>query len=244
MNKSYTIAIKYILLFCSCAFIVIACKNDTLKKKEIVAVKKNTFTVNGTLENFYPQKVYLNKIIENSIYEIDSSEVVENKFSFNGFVEYPERFALSFKHYSTTVVLLIENTEITINIDADNHENISIEGSNLNTELRNYQLNSKKIFKKISYLFPEFQKYRLENNAEKLAEISDKMQNIEQEFIEYSYNYISQNNNSYIAAMVLRDQLKNTEIDTLKIIDAYKTLTDSIKKSPDAQIIAHTLNLH
>jgi hypothetical protein len=244
MKKKITNTLLSLFFICSCGFILVACKNDTLQNRELVVVNKNTYTINGTLENFYPQKVYLNKIIENSIYVIDSSEVVENKFSFNGFVEYPERFALSFKYYSTTVVLLIENTEITINIDANNPENISIEGSNLNTELRNYQLNSKKIFKKISYLFPEFQKYRLENNAEKLAEISDEMKNIEQEFIDYSYNYISQNNNSYIAAMVLRDQLKNTEMDTLKIIDAYKTLSDSIKKSPDAQIIAHTLNLH
>ena len=70
------------------------------------------------------------------------------------------------------------------------------------------------------------------------------MKTIEQEYIEYSYNYISKNNNSYIAAMVLRDQLKNTTIDTLKVINYFKNLTENVKKSPDAQIIALTLNLH
>lgn len=244
MNAIYTTAIKSLIFASCCAFILIACKKDTLQKKEIVTVNKNTFTVNGTLENFYPQKVYLNKIIENSLYVIDSSNVIDNNFSFNGFVEYPERFALSFKQYSTTVILIIENTTITINIDANNLESKEIKGSSLNTEFKNYQLNSKNIFKKISYLFPEFQKYRLENNAEKLAEISTQMKKIEQEYIDFSFDYISQNNKSYVAAMVLRDQLKNTEIDSLRIVTTYKILSDSIKKSPDAQIIALTLNLH
>ncbi len=244
MKIIYTTAIKYILLLCGCAVILMACKEETVLKNEIVSLKKNTFKINGTLENFYPQKVYLNKIFENSIFVIDSSSVENNTFYFNGFVEYPERFALSFKHYSTTVILIIENAEITINIDANNLENIIIKGSSLNSEFKNYQTNSKKIFQKISYLFPEFQKYRLENNAEKLAEINNKMKQIEQEFIDFSYNYIAKNNNSYVAAMILRDQLKNTKVDSLKILSSYNILNEDIKKSPDAQIIALTLNLH
>ena len=244
MNKIYTNALKKIFFICSCAFILMACKNEIIKKNEIVSLKKNIFKINGTVENFYPQIVYLNKIFENSLFVIDSSNVTNNNFYFNGFVEYPERFALSFKQYSSTVILIVENAEIAIQIDANNLENNIINGSNLNTEFNNYQSNSRKIFKKISYLFPQFQKYRLENNVEKLAEINSQMKTIEQEYIEYSFNYVSQNNNSYIAAMVLRDQLKNTTIDTLKIINSYNNLTEKVKKAPDAQLIALILNLH
>lgn len=244
MNKNFTTTLKKLFFICSCALILMACKNETLPKNKIVSFKKNTFKINGTLKNFYPQKVYLNKIFENSLIIIDSSNVTNNNFLFNGFVEYPERFALSFKHYSNTVILIVENAEIAIQIDANDLENNLIKGSNLNTEFNNYQSNSKKIFKKISYLFPQFQKYRLENNVEKLAEINNQMKTIEQEHIEYSYNYISQNSNSYIAAMLLRDQLQNTTIDTLRVINSYKNLTEKVKKSPDAQIIALTLNLH
>ena len=243
MNKLYTTIIKFLFLVCSCSFILIACKKEHLQKKEAVTIKKS-YTINGTLKNFHPQEVYLNKIIENSIYVIDSSKVINNTFSFKGFVEHPERFAISFKQYSSTVILIVENADITITIDAHNFENTPIKGSKLNTEFKNYQINSKNIFKKITYLFPQFQKYRLENNANQLAKINTQMKEIEQEYIDFSYNYIEQNNNSYIAAMILRDQLKNTEIDTLKIINSYNKLTDSIKKSPDAHIIALTLNLH
>ena len=70
------------------------------------------------------------------------------------------------------------------------------------------------------------------------------MKNIEQEYIVYSYNFIKENNNSYLAAMILRDQLKNTEIDTIKIANTYKALSENVKKSPDAEIISLILNLH
>ncbi|UMB61332.1 DUF4369 domain-containing protein [Lutibacter sp. A80] len=244
MNKTYTNAIKNLIFICSCILVLSACKKEKVPEKENISVVKNTFTIHGTLKNFHPQEVYLNKIIENSIYVIDSSKVKNNTFSFKGFVEYPERFAISFKQYSSTVILIVENADITITIDANDFENTPIEGSKLNSEFKNYQLNSKKIFKKITYLFPQFQKYRLENNANQLADISRQMKEIEQEYVDFSYNYIAQNNNSYIAAIILRDQLKNTKIDTLKIINSYNKLTDSIKKSPDAHIIALTLNLH
>ena len=235
---------KKLIIFCICMLLLFSCKKDISHKKEVYSPKNKDFTLKGTLENFYPQKVYLNKIIENSIFAIDSSKVVDNQFNFNGFVEFPERFALSFQEYSANVVLIIENSTIEIKVDANNIESPIIKGSDLNNKWSEYHLNSKKIFKKIAYLFPQFQKYRLENNAEKLTVISGQMKAIEQEYINYSYNFITKNNNSYLAAMILRDQLKNTTIDTLKIINTYKTLSEKVKKSPDAEIIALTLNLH
>ena len=235
---------KKLIIFCICTLFIFSCKKEISQKKETYLTQGKSFTLTGNLENFYPQKVYLNKIIENSIFAIDSATVLNNKFNFNGFVEYPERFALSFEEYSATVILIIENSSIEIKIDANNIDTPVIKGSELNSKWNEYQLKSKKIFKKIDYLFPQFQKYRLENNAEKLNEIGNQMKSIEQEYIEYSYNFINKNNNSYLAAMILRDQLKNTEIDTLKIINTFKALSENVKKSPDAEIIALILNLH
>jgi len=44
--------------------------------------------------------------------------------------------------------------------------------------------------------------------------------------------------------MILRDQLKATFIDTLRIKKAYNTLSNEVKTAPDAEIIASFLNLH
>jgi len=216
------------------SLILVSCKkNDSQEKQQNISIPTDIkgFKLKGNLENFYPKKVFLNKIIENSIYPIDSSKVINNTFTFKGIVEFPERFALTFRDYSSVVIFILENTNFELIINTDQINDPIIKGSKLNKELTEYKTKSKQIFKKIDYLFPQFQKARL-------------VKSIEKEFINFSFNYILQNKNSYIAAMILRDQLKSTTIDTLKIKKTYQALSSNVKKSPDAQIIATFLALH
>ncbi|WP_457610832.1 DUF4369 domain-containing protein [Lutibacter sp.] len=238
---------KRFLLLVIFSLILVSCKkNDSQEKQQNISIPTDIkgFELKGNLENFYPKKVFLNKIIENSIYPIDSSKVINNTFTFKGIVEFPERFALTFRDYSSVVIFILENTNFKLIINTDQINDPIIKGSKLNKELTEYKTKSKQIFKKIDYLFPQFQKARLENDAKELSKIGNELKSIEKEFINFSFNYILQNKNSYIAAMILRDQLKSTTIDTLKIKKTYQALSSDVKKSPDAQIIATFLTLH
>jgi len=239
MKRLFLLGILCLLLF--------SCKKNTSQIKQpnnSSAITSSGFELNGKLENFYPQKVYLNKIIENSIYPIDSSNVIDNTFKFKGIVEFPERFGLTFENYSAISVIILENSKFEVFINAENINDPIISGSELNTKLNQYKVNSKNIFKKIEYLFPQFQKARLENDVKKLSDIEVEMKKIETEFINFSYNYIIQNKESYLAAMILRDQLKSKNIDTIRVKNTYKVLSGEIKKAPDAEIISSFLNLH
>jgi uncharacterized protein DUF4369 len=235
---------KRFFLLGVCCILFISCKKNNSEAKQSTINTLSGFKLNGTLENFYPKKVYLNKIIENSIYPIDSSEVLDNHFIFTGVVEYPERYSLTFENYSSTAICIIENVEFDLFINANYLNDPIIKGSKANSILNQYKVQSKQIFKKIDYLFPLFQKARLENNIEKLANIRDEMEKIEIEFTNFSYNFIIQNNKSYVAPMILRDLLKSSKIDTLKIKKTYQALPDEIKKSLDSQIIASFLGFH
>ncbi|MDP3358047.1 MAG: DUF4369 domain-containing protein [Lutibacter sp.] len=204
---------------------------------------KNGFVLQGTLKSALSDKVYLSKITGNDIHPVDSAKIENNNFVFQGIVEHPERFFLSFENSSTAVIFIVENTNFEIFIDPDQMEEPVIKGSELNTKLLEYKLASKKIFKKIDYLFPKFQKARLENDVKKLDEVGNELKQIESEFTDFSYNFIKNNSDSYVAAMVLSDQLKSTTVDTLRISNAYKLLSEEVKKSPDAQLIATALRL-
>ncbi|MDO9594513.1 MAG: DUF4369 domain-containing protein [Lutibacter sp.] len=204
---------------------------------------KNGFVLQGTLKSALSDKVYLSKITGNDIQPVDSAKVENNNFVFQGIVEHPERFFLSFENSSTAVIFIVENTNFEIFIDPDQMEEPVIKGSELNTKLFEYKLASKKIFKKIDYLFPKFQKARLENDVKKLDEVGNELKQIESEFTDFSYNFIKNNSDSYVAAMVLSDQLKSSTVDTLRITNAYKLLSEEVKKSPDAQLIATALGL-
>ena len=235
---------KFLKLIFICSVYLISCNKPVKELKKEIDSEKNSFLVQGTFTNYFTKKVYLNKIQDASFILIDSADVTANKFTFNGFVRYPERFALTFENYSVSVPLIIENTTIQIKLKPNQINQPEILGSKLNIELEAYKTASKKIFKKIDFLFPKFQKARLENDAKQLAKISAEMKAIENEFTKFTYNFIEQNNNSYVAAMLLRDQLKPSKIDTLKIVNTYNLLSEEIKLGPDAQFIATKLNLH
>lgn len=233
------------LIICCFLGILIIFSCDTPQKK--VKKKQNHQTVDGfvlkgTLKDYLSDKVYLNKIIENRIYPIDSAIIKNNQFLFKGIVNYPERFSLTFENYSASIVLILENTVFEVEIDPNVIQEAIIKGSPLNSKLDEYKQNSKKIFSEIDLLFPKFQKARLENNAVKLAEIGNELKVIEATYRNYSYDFIKLNSDSFVAAMVLRDQLKSSNIDTLRIKETYNLLSEKVKNSPDSQIIAFSLN--
>lgn len=236
MKKLILSAICGIFIFFSCI------SPRPVKVENKISESRNSFTLKGHLKSYLSNKVYLNKIIESSIYTIDSAIIENNKFQFKGIVNYPERFQLTFENYSSSIILIIENTDFEVEIDPVLIQEPTIIGSPLNDLLFEYKQNAKNIFHEIDLLFPKFQKARLENDSEKLTEIGVKLKIIETKFRNYSYNFIHNNNNSYIAPMVLRDLLKSSNYDTIRIKESYNLLSDEVKNSPDAEIIRLSIN--
>jgi len=231
-----------LIICCFCSLIIIcSCTTSTTKIEKQKQPTKADFVLKGKLTSYLSDKIYLNKIIENSIIPIDSALIKNNEFVFNGAVIFPERFLLTFENYSVSTIIIVENTHFEIEIDPKNTQEPIITNSPLNNLLNEYKQNSKDIFHKLDLLFPAFQKARLQNDAKKLSEIGEKLRTIENEYRDYSYNFIVENKNSYVSAMVLRDQLKLIPTDTIRIKKYYNLLSENVKKSPDAQIIA--LNL-
>ncbi|WP_457616120.1 DUF4369 domain-containing protein [Lutibacter sp.] len=237
---------KKILIFCFCSIFISSCNkpHKSLQKKE--NNQKNShksFVITGKVKNFYTNTVYLNKIDEYTISPVDSSLILNNTFTFKGTVEYPERYALTFKNYPETIVFIIENKDFTMHIDQEHAHDFYVEGSPLNTKLNEYKTASKKLFSKIEDLFPEFQKARLENDVKTLNKIETQIKTIETEFTNFSYQFIENHKNSYLSAMLLRDLLKSSLADTSKIKNNYNLLPENIKKAPDAQKIAAALHI-
>lgn len=234
---------KKILVACLYSLIIFSCNNPSSQLKTENDSKSKGFVLNGSLKTAISDKVYLSKIIKNELQPTDSVKIENNSFVFTGAVDYPERFALTFENSSAAVIFIIENTKFEIFIDPDKLNETVIKGSGLNAKLDEYKLASKNIFKKIDYLFPKFQKARLENDVKKLDEIGNELKKIEKEFTDFSFNFVKTNSDSYVSAMVLSDQLKSTTVDTVRISNAYKQLSKEVKKSPDAQLITTALKL-
>lgn len=231
------------LLFFFISILLFSCSNQASKKNNVLIKKKLNYTLNGTID-FNATTAYLSKIQNDSLFKIDSATINSKKFLFKGTISNPERFALTFKKYSPVLILILEPKNISISIKKKYFNNPKITGSPLNTLLITYKNTAKGIFKNIDYLYPQFQKARLENDDLKLKEIKQKMETIESGFTNYSFQFIKHHKNSYVAAMLLADHLKSSKIDTFRIKETYNLLPSNVQNSVDGRRVADWIKLH
>tara|TARA_R110001583_G_scaffold412_2_gene3785 strand:+ start:29533 stop:29961 length:429 start_codon:yes stop_codon:yes gene_type:complete len=140
---------QYILL--GVLLVIISCnKNGTQTEQQSIenTLISKGFKLHGSIKPFFTNKVYLNKIIENSIYKVDSAQVINNNFTFKGIVEFPERFGLTFENYSSTTILILENTQFNVVLNSKSLNDPIITGSKLNSKLLEYKIKSENILKK------------------------------------------------------------------------------------------------
>ena len=116
---------------------LVSCSSEP--SKNAVNTSINKFQLNGKIVNFEAKKVYLNKLVNKSLYPIDSANITNKQFVINGIVEYPERFILTFDSNYTKILLIVENQKFNITIDSHNFNDPIIKGSKLNDELNAYK---------------------------------------------------------------------------------------------------------
>lgn len=224
MFKNISLIIVLILTLSSCT--------KEVKK----TIKSNSYFLNISTENGSDNTVYLQKLANST--EIDSTSISDKNAVFSGSIKTPERYLITIEGFFGGKMIVLENDSITIEIKNKDLINSKIIGSKLNDELLRVQKKSEKIYNQIDALFPDMQRARLENDAEKLQEVSAKMTLIEQENIDFNFDYANQHPDSFISAMILSDLSKRDSIDREKITKIYNSFTDEVKKGIDAQKVA------
>ena len=221
--------LKNALFLAICMLLFFSCKKD----KDPNINNGYTVTINADLPD--DTKVYLQRFNNQLVQKIDSTTFLNKSISFNGEVAFPERYLITINEVFGGLVIVVENDSILVNMQNNDLINARISGSQLNNEMQTYKEALDKIYSKVDALFPEMQRARLENNVEKLKQISLKMQAVETESIEYSFKFASEKLDSYISAIILNDLSQRDAIDLKRITTLHKKMSKDVKKSPDAQ---------
>ena len=201
-----------------------------------------TITINAELPD--NTKAYLQQYNDQTVQKIDSATFLSKSLSFKGEVEFPERYLITIDAVFGGRVIIVENDSILVSVKNKDLINAHISGSILNKELRTYQATLNKIYSKVDALFPEIQRARLDNNAEKLEVLIDKMKAVEDKSIAYSFYYASSKLESYISAIILNDLSHKDSIDIKRINTLYNKMSKDVKKSPDAIELNDFLNTY
>lgn len=100
------------------------------------------YVINGTVENMPDGPVYLKSFRNKMFFDVDTAEIKEGKFTFEGTVDQPLLFGLATEEMNYPLQLFIENRPMDVTIAAGG-ETIRVEGSPVNTL---FQENANKAF--------------------------------------------------------------------------------------------------
>ena len=205
-------------------------------KQVEIAISKTQYVINVNADDLDDKTVLLYKLSpEFSL--IDSTLIINSIAHFKGKIEFPERYAIKVKGIDGGKLFVIENDSIEIVLDKSDLIQSTIKGSKINNELIEFQNKSKQINVKIELLFPDLQRARLNNDAETLKKIATQISEIEQENINFNFEYVNQHPTSFISAMILNDLSKREGIDVHRIVNAYQKLSINVKQSIDSKEI-------
>jgi len=194
-------------------------------------INAKNFIIIGNIKNIpNNNKVYLKTQENGELTILDSTIVIDEKFEFNGKIDKPIIYGVFLNNTKDAIGIFMENETITIEAFKDSLASSKISGSKTNDEYLDFVKKSNIIISKMNVLFPEFQKARAENDAEKLKEINKKMQEISNANTRFTLEYARQHPNSYIGALALHSiiNIPTVEKDTIKKI--YNSFSDFVKK--------------
>lgn len=230
---------KKTIYLLSLLFIFLSCYKKTNNEPSL----DNNFTINITLKEIKDNTKILLKKQENGIsITIDSTYIKDEVATFKGNIDLPQVYGVFIDNNSQGIFPIIEKGEIKISTNLDALYDAKITGTKLNEQLNDYKKKAKNISLKMNELFHEFQKARAENNSEEISKINLKLNSINQELSDYKTNFVKNNSDSFVAAMVLFSLAKNKEISINTIQSLYNNLSNNVKKSEFSKNIKEILD--
>lgn len=204
-----------------------------------------SYELNGEVYSplFNGKTIYLSKVEDEELTNIDSTIVKDNKFFFEGVQDDPTICYLRFKRDKSypqydPVIFVLENGQISVHIVKFGSKAV---GTALNDSLLSFFDSIDKFQKHLFLIDSEYKKMIADStiNAEKEQQIYEKYNSVERANIEYVKKIIGQNLNNVLGAYVLnlnRNRLSNEEVES--ILQKAGTI---FKKQPDIRLISERL---
>lgn len=202
--------------------------------------KAPSYNISGEITNI-DGTIYLTHKFDGKWVNIDSTILVDGKFNFDGSVNAPKQYLLTFKKIKRiSIPFIIENSEISITADVKNRPAAKIKGSASQDVMNIYRNEMLPFNKKGRELNSKYREASKNKDSKKMEEIVAEFGKMDKAMIDASLNFIKNHNNSLAAAIVASQQENEdpTEIDKLvALLDESLMTTDelvSMKKKADA----------
>ena len=228
LSKFYLMRNIYIVLVLS---LLSSCNND------------NSFVINGTIDVIDDTKVYILQADQNNQPFIkDSTSVKSSQFSFKGISATPEISYIQVEGVNGYVLAILETGEITADIDKNNISKSIVSGTISNDDFVKYKLETKSLVDNMNRIASSAQDAIMNGDVETAKELEKDYNKKEREVLLYEWDFIIDNLDSYMSALLLEVFMVENKVNKDSIIDVYESFSNRIKVSGVGKNIASLLS--
>ena len=203
----------------------------------------NSFVINGTIDVIDDTKVYILQADQNNQPFIkDSTSVKSSQFSFKGISATPEISYIQVEGVNGYVLAILETGEITADIDKNNISKSIVSGTISNDDFVKYKLETKSLVDNMNSIASSAQDAIMNGDVETAKELEKDYNKKEREVLLYEWDFIIDNLDSYMSALLLEVFMVENKVSKDSIIDVYESFSNRIKVSGVGKNIASLLS--
>ncbi|MDN3492229.1 TlpA disulfide reductase family protein [Winogradskyella bathintestinalis] len=226
---------KKIILYTVISLLFFGCKEEP---------KRTDFIIKGTANDVYNGvRVHLNITDDRGRDKtVETKMVVNNQFTFEGKVSAPTLYNITINSIPGKLPILIENSEISIDINKTNIVKSKITGSKSHNQYEVYLTEINAFEKKLQPINLELRKARSKRDMVKQDALSKQLEAIENEKSQYIIDYINENNEDFFSLYLIQEAIKKPKLDIEKFRNAYNNLAASVKSTKAGSATKLTLD--
>lgn len=227
MKKSYSLT--FIALFT--LYFFNACSSD------------NSYVLNGSINIEDDTKVYILQADQNNQpYVNDSTFVKGNQFSFSGISATPKISYIQVEGVNGYVLSILESGTLNANIYPDSISKSSVTGSKSNDGFIKYRQETKNLVESMNYISYSAQEAIMNGDIQTAKTLEKEYYDKEREVLFYEWDFIVDNPDSYMSALLLEVFMIENKVNKDSIIDVFESFSNRLKVSDVGKNIADLLS--
>lgn len=180
---------------------------------------KDEYSIKGSIAGVETGKIYLQKLVDGQPQSVDTTDVVDGKFSFKGKMEMPDIRFLRLNEQDYFAQFFLDNASITVKANKDSLRNTKITGSPSQDVFQAYVAEMEKLNKDVMALQEKYQNAMTTGNTNEADKAKIDYQAMIDNNKVYTKNFVKEHSNSVVAAYItlvqLASQVEGAELDSI-----------------------------
>ena len=213
-------------------FILFACNNSN-----------NKYILSATTDHDENKRVFLIKVgKDNRPIAVDSTEVLDGKFSFSDSIAIPEMHYVYFENDRENIPVVLEPGSIEVKVYKDSVRSSKITGTKSNEDFDKYLKETNDFYVELNKIQLEIRNASIQQDTLVAKDLNDQFDLMRSRLTNYEISFMSKNNDSYISTLILQRMIIQNEIEIENAIGIFEKFTELIKKTPSSLQIKESID--